>query len=401
MWDVPIRTVDNKNLIKREISGIIPDGGTQIAPALNEAYRKILPVNAAYKHIVLLTDGISEEGDSLTMSKDAANNHVTISTVGLGQDVNRTYLEKIAVTAKGKSYMLNDPAGLEQILLKDVQEHTGTTAVEKPIKAQVRHTSDLLDKVDVEQAPTLAGYIRFETRPTADEILTVDTDPLLVRWQYGLGRAAVFSSDAKSRWAATWLTWPGFDRLWTNIFRDLLPHGNESEAAARYDGANEELVVDYHLSGQAAEVVTAPELYVIGPGDFKRPLELTRVSPGTYRGRIRIGNVEGLFRVRPLNDSRSFPEVGLYRQESELSDYGSNETLLKSIAQSTGGRYNPSPNQLFDTGGKYIDATIRLWPGLLALAVLLNLMELVMRKWRGIIEGLRGRAVPAAAPGIF
>jgi hypothetical protein len=28
-------------------------------------------------------------------------------------------------------------------------------------------------------------------------------------------------------------------------------------------------------------------------------------------------------------------------------------------------------------------------------------MELVMRKWRGIIEGLRGRAVPAAAPGIF
>ena len=43
-------------------------------PALNEAYRKILPVNAAYKHIVLLTDGISEEGDSLGLSKDAANN---------------------------------------------------------------------------------------------------------------------------------------------------------------------------------------------------------------------------------------------------------------------------------------------------------------------------------------
>jgi uncharacterized membrane protein len=401
MWDVPIRTVENKAFIKREISGIIPDGGTQIAPALNEAYRKILPINAAYKHIVLLTDGISEEGDSLTMSKDAATNHVTISTVGLGQDVNRTYLEKIAVTAKGKSYMLNDPAGLEQILLKDVQEHTGTTAVEKPIKADVRHASDLLDKVDVEHSPTLAGYIRFETRPTADEILAVDNDPLLVRWQYGLGRAAIFSSDAKSRWAANWLTWPGFDRLWTNIFRDLLPHGNESEAVARYDGANEELVVDYHLSGHAADIVMPPELYVIGPGDFKRPLELTRLSPGTYRGRVRIGNLEGLFRVRPLNDSRSFPEVGLYRQESELSDYGSNETLLKSIAQSTGGRFNPSAKQLFDTGGKYIDATIHLWPGLLALAVLLNLIELVLRKWRGIIEGLRGGAVAAAAPGIL
>jgi uncharacterized protein YegL len=399
MWDVPIRVVDDKPRIKREISGIIPDGGTQIAPALNEAYKKILPINAAYKHIVLLTDGISEEGDSIGMSKDAANNHVTISTVGLGQDVNRAYLEKIATTAKGKSYILNEPAGLEQILLKDVQEHTGTTAVEKPIKPEVKHPSDLLDKVDIEHAPDLSGYVRFETRPTADEILAVDqTDPLLVRWQYGLGRAAVFSSDAKSRWAANWLKWPGFDRLWTNIFRDLLPHGNESEASARYDGANQELVVDYHLSERALEPAAPPDLYVIGPGDFKHPLDVTRLAAGTWRGRLRIGSLQGLFRIRPLNESRAFPEIGLYRQESELSDFGSNETLLKSIAQSTGGRFNPSARQLFDSGGKYVDSTVRLWPALLALAVLLNLIELVMRKWRGIMETFRGGRIrnPAA-----
>jgi Ca-activated chloride channel homolog len=395
VWAVPIRAADNKPLIKREISGIIPDGGTQIAPALTEAYRKILPVNAAYKHIVLLTDGISEEGDSLGLSRDAANNRVTISTVGLGQDVNRSYLEKIATTAKGKSYILNDPAGLEQILLKDVQEHTGTTAIEKAIKAEVKHPSDLLDKVDVEHAPELSGYVRFETRPTADEILEVEgADPLLVRWQYGLGRAAVFSSDAKSRWAAAWLNWPGFDRLWTNIFRDLLPHGNESEAVARYDSANQELVVDYHLSDRASEPARPPDLYVMGPGDFRHPLEVARLSPGNYRGRLRIGSLEGLFRVRPLNESRSFPEVGLYRQESELSDYGSNEELLKSIAQSTGGRFNPSVRQLFDSGGKYVDSTLRLWPLLLGIAVLLNLIELALRKWRGIIESIRGaRAV--------
>ena len=47
MWDVPIRTADNKTLIKREISGIMPDGGTQIAPALTEAYQRILQVNSA------------------------------------------------------------------------------------------------------------------------------------------------------------------------------------------------------------------------------------------------------------------------------------------------------------------------------------------------------------------
>ena len=109
----------------------------------------------------------------------------------------------------------------------------------------------------------------------------------------------------------------------------------------------------------------------------------------TWRGRVRIGSLEGLFRVRPLSESRAFPEVGLYRQESELSDFGSNEPLLKSIADATGGRFNPRPEQLFDSGGRYIETTMRLWPGLLAIAVLLNLIELVMRKWRGILEGFR------------
>jgi hypothetical protein len=131
-------------------------------------------------------------------------------------------------------------------------------------------------------------------------------------------------------------------------------------------------------------------LYVIGPGSFRRPLELSRVSPGAWRGRARIGSLEGLFRVRPLTDSRSFPEVGLYRQESELSEYGSNATLLKSISQSTEGRFNPTVKQLFDSGGKYVDSTIRFWPGLLGLAIVFNLIELAMRKWRGIIESIRG-----------
>jgi hypothetical protein len=388
-WAVPIRLANDIPVILRQIAGIVPDGGTQIAPALAEAYKRIVPVPATYRHIVLLTDGISEEGDSLNLSREASNNKVTISTVGLGQDVNRAYLEKVADLAKGKSYFLSDPSGLEQIVLKDVKEHTGTTAVEKgAIHASVKHPSDVLEKVDMEHVPELAGYVRFDLKPTADGILFVDEkDPLLARWQYGLGRATVFSSDAKSRWAAAWIKWDGFDRLWTNIFRDLLPRGNESEATARYDAANEELIVEYRFAGHAAEPATLPDVYVLGPGDFRRPLEVSRVSQGVYRGHVRIGTLEGLFRVRPLNENRLFPEVGLYRQESELADFGSNETLLKSISQSTGGRFNPSPNQLFDSGGKYTESSIRLWPGLLALAVLLNLGELALRKWRGIAEG--------------
>ena len=64
-----------------------------------------------------------------------------------------------------------------------------------------------------------------------------ENDPLLVRWQYGLGRSAVFASDATARWATNWLDWPGFDLFWSNLVRDLLPRVPRIEARTHYAAA--------------------------------------------------------------------------------------------------------------------------------------------------------------------
>src|SRR6185295_14412263 len=114
------------------------------------------------------------EGDSLELSREAQLKKVTISTVGLGQDVNRAYLEKIAQFAGGKSYFLNDPSGLEQILLKDVMEHTGSTAVEKPLTPIVTKRAEILEDTGIETAPALKGYVRFIAKPSAETLLTID-----------------------------------------------------------------------------------------------------------------------------------------------------------------------------------------------------------------------------------
>jgi Ca-activated chloride channel homolog len=380
-WDVPIRHAEDKVLIKRLISGIVPDGGTQIAPALAEAYHKVLPSRATFKHIVLLTDGISEEGDSLDLSKEAATQHVTISTVGLGQDVNRAYLEKVATTAGGKSYFLNEPSGLEQIVLKDVMEHTGSTAIEKTLQPVVAKHSEILDGVGIETAPALKGYVRFISKPGADTILKVEeTDPLLVRWQYGLGRAVVFSSDAKSRWAADWVTWKGFDKFWANTMRDLLPHAESSEAKAEFDSASGDMVVNYHLGADVDDPAKLPEVFALGPNGFRHPVPIVKLAGKSYRGKIHIGDLQGLFRVRPLEDSRAFPEIGFYQPEQELLEYGSNEFLLRSVSRFTGGRFNATPKEVFNSGGRSQSSTLRLWPMLLGLALALNLAELLMRK---------------------
>ena len=395
-WAVPIRKAEDRNLIKRLVSGITPDGGTQIAPALTEAFHKALPVRATYKHIVLLTDGISEEGDSLTLSRDAAAQKVTISTVGLGQDVNRAYLEKVATLAKGKSYFLTDPSGLEQILLKDVLEHTGSTAIEHPIVPVVMKSTDVLNGLNMAEAPPLKGYVKFISKPTADTILSAEKqDPLLAEWQYGLGRSAVFASDAKARWADQWVAWSGFDRFWVNVFRDLLPHSQSGEATAEYDPASGNLQVDYRLARNIPDPPVVPQIFVFGPNGFQKPIPVKKIAEGTFRGELAVGNQQGLFRIRPVEDSRFFPETGLYRQEEEFNEYGSNEALLRQVAEFTHGRFNPKPDQVFDGGGKSVSTTIELWPAMLAFALLLNLTELVVRKWRGIlqtVERMMGRA---------
>jgi Ca-activated chloride channel family protein len=400
-WAVPIRRADDRAAINRIIAGIIADGGTQIAPALEEGYRRILPVDAVYKHIVLLTDGISEEGDSIALAREAAQHQVTISTVGLGQDVNRSYLEKIAASAGGKSYFLSEPSGLEQILLRDVREHTGSTAIERDFKPSVVKNVEILNGVGIDSAPPLLGYVRFTAKPTADVILDAGPDPLLVRWQYGLGRAEVFTSDAKSRWAKNWVAWSGFDKFWENAIRDLLPHAQAGEVTAEYNSANDELVVDYRLSRHVAEPAAPPDIFVFGPQGFERPLKLEKIAAGAYRGRVRIEHRKGLFRIRPLVESRAFPETGFYREEPELNEYGSDGPLLRRIAQFTGGRFEPAARDIFDPGARRVPSVMRLWPGLIALAILLNLIELTMRKWRGIAERVaslfRGRTPPRPA----
>ena len=385
-WAVPIRRAEDKATIKRLISGITPDGGTQIAPALTEAYRRIRPVMATYKHIVLLTDGISEEGDSLGLAKEAEAQKITISTVGLGQDVNRGYLERVALSAGGKSYFLTEPQGLEQLLLRDVLEHTGSTTVERPLNAEVLKHAEILNDVGMETAPALKGYVRFISKPTAETILQLDRhDPLLARWQYGLGRSAVFTSDAKARWAADWVTWKGYDKFWTNLCRDLLPRAQGGEASIEYDSANGDLVTEYRLGRGVPEPEQIPDIYAFGPDGFQQPVPVKKIAAGTFRGRLPIGQRQGLFRVRPVQESRAFPEAGLYRPEAELADYGSNEALLKQVAEFTGGRFQPDPASVYSGGGRSIASSLQLWPGLLGLAVLLSLAELVMRKWKGVI----------------
>ena len=99
--------------------------------------------------------------------------------------------------------------------------------------------------------------------------------------------------------------------------------------------------------------------------------------------------MSGLFRIRPVNESRAFPEIGLYRQQEELQDYGSNRALLEQISALTGGRFNPPPASVFDANGRSVTITWDLWPVLLGLAIAFSIAELVARKWSGLVQSFQ------------
>jgi hypothetical protein len=275
--------------------------------------------------------------------------------------------------------------GLEQLVLRDVREHTGSSVAERSVKAEVAREAEILEDAPLGEAGPLLGWVKFIAKPQAEVLLTLGDDPkdpLLTRWQYGLGRSAVFASDAKDRWAVEWVKWPGFDRFWSNVVRDLLPRAFSTEVETHYVASADQIVVSYQLSPArlAGAPSVPPELYVFEPDGSQRTVPLEKITAGHFEARVPAGGRYGLFRFRAASDIESFPEAAFYRESPELEEYGSNAALLERAAAFTGGRLNPGPAAIFDAGGRSLNRAMELWPGLLFLAIVLNFVELADRK---------------------
>ena len=101
--------------------------------------------------------------------------------------------------------------------------------------------------------------------------------------------------------------------------------------------------------------------------------------------------------MRPLAESRAFPEVGFYRQEDEMQEYGTNDAAAAADRRRHRRPLQSAGRAMFSMRRAAAFATtMELWPGLLALALLLNLIELVLRKWKGLLEALHLAPVEAS-----
>ncbi len=393
-WVIPLGPATDIAAKTDLIGRINANGGTKIYQAVQAGFDAIVRETATRKHIILLTDGVSTPGteeDYPRLEKQATEQHVTISTIGVGDYINRDMLDDLAVHTQGKSHFVENPDSIPQIINGEVRSQEDLAIQERSVHATRVRPVEFADGVDFKRAPALLGFVQAEAKPGSETILRVDgKKPLLVRWRYGLGRVIAFMSDAKSRWAAPWVRWEAFGVLWPQMVRDISHRDRAVRAGVRPGEHPNEVIVFYdvlgdrqtpnpELAGRRNESGAAPHVLVQTPGEPSRPIALEETAPGHYEARIASGR-RGLYRIVSGNTEMVLPEAGFYRDSEETRPQTVNLALLSEISRVSGGRVRPSMDQLFAAPDAIVREPRPLWPYGVLLALVLNFIELALRK---------------------
>jgi len=381
-----MQSAQNKAGISDDISRIEDGGGTTMYPAMEQANDILLSTPAKLKHVIILTDGVSSPGDFEGITQQMQSNKITVSTVACGTDCDNELLETIARVGNGRFYLAEDPAQVPQIFAKETVTASKSAIDEQPFIPQTMRATRALADIDMDSAPFLLGYVMTRAKPTSEVILITEKgDPLLAWWRYGLGMSVAFTSDAKARWAAEWITWPGFGKFWTQVIRQAMRKSDAQGIAVALDRDDNQTAISVDAVDPLGQFLNESEveLTVVDPQLRRSTLKLEQRAPGQYSHAIPTAD-SGAYHLEITVKDKGQP---LYRQSrgltvgysDELRIKPTNESLLKEIAESTGGKYSPAAADLFLTD-RTASRPTPLWPFLLTVAVILWVFDVALRR---------------------
>lgn len=234
-------------------------------------------------------------------------------------------------------------------------------------------------------APPLLGYVATTPKKTASVSMTLGKldDPLLATWRTGLGVASAWTSDAKGRWARGWLSWDGFADFWSNVVRATLPATPSPAYSVGAVAAEAGLEIDVQSRDPIPDGV-AGVARVVAPDGTTTKVDLVRDgvdsfsatapadAPGAYLASVDLKNGgAGAYR----------DAVGAVRSYStEYLPGPVDESLLKELSRSTGGRFGISPQASFDPDLPGSSRRVELFTPLLLVALLLFPVDIGLRR---------------------
>jgi hypothetical protein len=257
--------------------------------------------------------------------------------------------------------------------------------------------------------PPLRGYVCTTPKGRAEVPIVSDKgDPVLAHWQYGLGRAVAFTSDAKAKWAAEWLGWAKYRQFWAQIAQWSLRRLDTGEFTTEVSVEKGEGVI-------SVEAVDAEGNYrnflnlqavVVGPKGDKQTVRPEQTGPGRYEARFAARQVGAyLINLLEIKDGKVRASQALgasVNYSPEFNTAEPNQHLLTRVAQGGGGKLLELSERRTAANNPFLHDRLKtyqprdLWEWLLKLAVLLFTVDVGVRRiyldrseWLKATENLR------------
>lgn len=287
-WLFDLTPVGDKAELGRKIAGMNQGDLPHFEGVMKLANEALKASTANLKHMIVFSDGDPGAPSSELMT-DIVNNRITVSSVLIAGHAGPQTMMAIASDGGGRFYDIQNPAMLPQVFIKETAVILKSAINEEPFKPALASVSEPIRGVDVAGMPMLHGYVATSIKPRAEvPLLTHKGDPLLAHWQYGLGRAVAFTSDARAKWAREWIGWGDYQQFWSQLVNWSLRKIEEADfstALSIEDGQGIISVEALDAEGNFRNFLNL-ETTVVGPSGKPENILLEQKGPGRYEARF-------------------------------------------------------------------------------------------------------------------
>ena len=388
-WHFPLQKVGNKQDLARQIAGMNQGDLGSFQNILAMSQEALKKSTANLKHIIIFSDG-DPGAPSAELMQSIVGDRITVSTILISGHVGPDTMIWMADHGKGRFYNVTSPNDLPQIFIKETAVILKSAIYEEPFKPQLRSGSEVVRGIGAGDYPTLLGYVATTPKPRAETPLWTDKgDPLLAHWQYGLGRALAFTSDAKPRWAKIWLNWDKYRQFWSQIGQWSLRRLENADFTTEVTVDKGEGVINVEALDDQGNYRNFLNLQtvVVSPKGEPQKVHLEQTGPGHYEARFPTKEI-GLYMLN-LMDMQNGRVAGSQtlgasvNYSPEFAATEPNLNLLRRISESGGGKIlDPALLSInaFSHDRKKTYQPRDLWEWLLKFVIILFIIDVGVRR---------------------
>jgi len=373
-----------------------PMGGTNLYPAIRAAGQLLLNASGGVRHVLAISDGETtgtpQEGAEIAGLLAQAG--ITVTTVGIADGAGADTLRAVAAAGGGQFHPLATSAGMAQLPAILIQEAMTLrrTLISEGDPFEPAATGRDAWIAEHSPLPPLTGYVVTADRGGLSEITLrgPEGDPLLARWQYGLGRVLCFMSDSAPRWASAWTTWPSFEAFWARQVRWVLrPPPRSARTELRIVDGTGHVTLELRDADGAPLAVDALIGRIVPDEKASVPVEFVRTGRGTFRATVELPDASTyLLSTRWMSDGvADGSQAAFVRPTSpEHRFLRDDASRLAHVARATGGRVldvDAVPTALHSRDGVKAPIHSRaIWPLLALVAGGLMIVDIAVRRLR-------------------